>query len=134
MIQLIYISVATGPMSQQDLLELLESCRSGNAARGITGMLLYRDGAFLQVLEGEAADVDEVYRHILADPRNTGHHLIVREEINERRFPDWTMGFQNLEDSPSPDLEGYTDLLSRDLTPAEVIRHKDRLLRLFLHF
>jgi hypothetical protein len=60
MIQISYISSATEPMSTQDLLRLLQGCRENNAGRGVTGMLFYCNGTFLQVLEGEERVIDEL--------------------------------------------------------------------------
>ena len=53
MIQITYLSTATDPMPSQDLLSLLKECRENNAGCGVTGMLLYCNGTFLQVLEGD---------------------------------------------------------------------------------
>jgi hypothetical protein len=55
MIQISYLSQASAPMSADQLIALLMQCRTNNAERGLTGMLLYGNGTFLQVLEGEDA-------------------------------------------------------------------------------
>ena len=52
MIRIVYISIATRPMGEEKLVELLQQCRENNRQRNVTGMLVYRDGAFLQLLEG----------------------------------------------------------------------------------
>lgn len=88
MIQIAYISSATEPMSTQDLLRLLQSCRQNNADRGVTGMLLYGNGTFLQVLEGEERIIDELLDHIEQDPRHTGMQVIQRKAIKQREFSE----------------------------------------------
>jgi hypothetical protein len=60
MIQIYYISSATAPMSTSDLLQLLRQCRDNNASRSVTGMLLYANGTFLQVLEGPDQVIDDL--------------------------------------------------------------------------
>ena len=97
-------------------------------------MLLYRDGAFLQVLEGEAKDVDEIYRSILLDERNTGHYLIEREEIAQRQFPDWSMGFQDLTNYRGDELDGYSEILTKGKAPEDIRKFKDMAVALLLKF
>ena len=60
MIQVAYVSRAVQPMSSEDLLRLLQQCRANNSELGITGMLVYGNGTFLQVLEGEVGAVDKL--------------------------------------------------------------------------
>jgi hypothetical protein len=88
MIQLIYISTATNWPTESELLDLLEQARSRNLRRHITGMLLYSNRTYLQVLEGEAGDVRELYDVICKDPRNEGHVILRESEILSRDFPD----------------------------------------------
>ncbi len=76
MIHLIYISSATRVMTEIDLLDLLHEARDRNKRQNVTGMLLFKDRSFLQVLEGEASDVDEIYGSITRDERNAGNYLI----------------------------------------------------------
>lgn len=134
MIHLIYVSSATRPMGEQDLLDLLAQSRSRNLRQQVTGMLVYRDGAFLQVLEGEAADVQEIYRSIVVDDRNTGHYLIAKESITERNFPNWSMGFEDLTQCPADELEGYSDIFISGASPDKIAKHKDMAVSLLLKF
>ena len=53
MISIAYSSSAAVPFSEGDLLELLTRSRENNTAKGITGLLLFKEGKFLQVLEGD---------------------------------------------------------------------------------
>lgn len=96
LIQLIYYSTAQREMSEADLLALLATSRERNARLGITGMLLYGGGVFLQVLEGPAAAVEQLYTRLARDPRHHGLIELERERIAARSFPDWSMGFQHL--------------------------------------
>jgi hypothetical protein len=134
MIHLIYISSATKLMNEVDLLKLLAQSRASNKTNNITGMLLYRNGAFLQVLEGEAKVVDETYRSILADERNTGHYLIERKEITKRQFPDWSMGFEDLSNYRAEELNGFSDIFLKKKLPDDVENYKDMVVALLLKF
>ena len=96
LIQLIYCSTATHEMGEAELLELLQQSRKRNAELKLTGMLLYGGGVFMQVLEGLPAAVDMLYQKIERDPRHHSMFLLERENITERSFPDWSMGFHFL--------------------------------------
>jgi len=81
-------------MSDEDLLLLLEQSRNRNKRQNVTGMLLYVSGNFFQVLEGDIKDVEEIYEAIVKDERNKGNIVILKENIKERTFPNWSMGFE----------------------------------------
>lgn len=93
MIAIIYASRATEPLSDDALRAILEEARERNEARDVTGLLLAVGGSFLQILEGAEADVDAVYARIREDARHTELRLLGREEIEDRGFGGWWMGF-----------------------------------------
>lgn len=94
---IVYVSAATHPMSQDELAVLLKQAREKNARHGITGVLLYHDGNFMQMLQGAVTDVRTLYAAIEADPR---HHLVipvVDESGLPREFADWAMACGRLD-------------------------------------
>ena len=93
LIHLIYASVAVDELPAVDLAELLGKARLRNQRDGITGMLLYADRSFFQVLEGEADAIDAAFSRIARDPRHRGVVTIIRERIPRRAFAAWTMGY-----------------------------------------
>src|SRR4051812_26378365 len=97
LIHLVFVSSATPPFSQADLLALLEISCCNNEAVGITGMLLYRDGNFMQVLEGEESAVTATHDRISRDRRHDGLITMLKGPIAKRNFGDWSMGFRNLD-------------------------------------
>ena len=93
--QLIYVSdLRSGQESQ--LGAILESAVRHNQQDGITGMLLYSEGNFLQVLEGETATVDATYARIEKDARHHNLILLSREDVARRHFGNWSMGYRQL--------------------------------------
>ena len=111
--QLTYVSRAVQPWTQPELVALLEQSRTSNDAHGITGMLLYREGRFLQLLEGAEADVRPLYGAIQADRR---HHDVVCVREGRRllrQFPSWTMAFRDLDEEPLT-APGFSDVLRDD--------------------
>jgi hypothetical protein len=95
MYQLVYVSSARTGLREDDLHDILCHARQTNKAMGISGMLVYLDGYFLQVLEGRPERVRALYARIAADPRHGGARVLIESDIAERAFPDWSMGFRH---------------------------------------
>ncbi|MDG1571945.1 BLUF domain-containing protein [Robiginitalea sp. M366] len=117
--RIIYSSQASGELSKRQLLDLLHESRAYNALDGITGVLLHRQGHFLQVIEGESEPVDNLYARILRDTRHQKVSLILDEEVSNRLFSDWAMGCADFDD---PELEFMPGIRS-DLADPEVIQN-----------
>jgi hypothetical protein len=90
---LLYRSAETYEMHADDLLKLLLDAREHNLEHGITGLLLYHEGRFMQMLEGPRDAVLPLYERIAADPRHCDTVLEFSEGATQRLFPDWQMGF-----------------------------------------
>ncbi len=134
MLSLLYVSSSAGLFSDSELVDLLEQSRDNNARRGISGMLLYKDGSFMQVMEGPEDAVNELYESILKDKRHAGLILLFREQIEERQFPNWTMGFRNLRHVDLREMPGYSDFLEESLTSHGFQSDPTRAQRLMLMF
>ena len=93
LVHLIYSSAATRQMSVGDVSDLLETARRNNKKLSVTGILLYVDGSFFQVLEGEEAVVMTLFERIGKDPRHTSVTSIICEPIAQRTFGEWTMAY-----------------------------------------
>lgn len=112
-----YVSSAKEIFTQEKLWELLRRARDANAQHDITGMLLYKDGSFIQAIEGPPDAIGRLYDNICADQT---HHLMIKlidDPISERAFADWSMGFQNLS-AGQPAEPGFTEYLK--IWPAAV--------------
>ncbi len=131
---LTYVSSATEPFSEEDLALWLAQWRKNNSALGITGMLLYKDGNFMQVLEGEEGTIRSLYTRIERDPRNKGNIVLQQEDAEERQFPDWTMGFRDLNSPEVRDIPSYSEFLSTPLTGREFSENPTRSQKLLLTF
>lgn len=107
-----YLSSATMPFTPEALTELLTSSRARNGERGVTGVLLHVDGGFIQTLEGPDHVVEETFQRIGGDPRHRGLLEVWRESIDERTFPDWSMGFREVSAAVAGDIPGFHPFLS----------------------
>ncbi len=117
---LIYVSSARAELAAEDLQRVLESAFHHNTPQQVTGMLLYLDGCFMQVLEGEETAVDGTYARILKDPRHTGVMLVERAPIGKRSFGRWTMGFRQLQGSDVADHPAFAPFFSDGFSAASI--------------
>ena len=131
MIQFIYVSSAVKPFTNDELLQLLDKARENNEKLGITGMLLYKAGDFMQVLEGDDTAVRWLSSRISKDPRHRDVKALIDGPATEREFPDWSMGFRNLNDLDPLEVPGYSTFLDSPLR-AENFAAKPSLARTFL--
>lgn len=106
-----YISRATREMARGELEDLLLGARTRNAARNITGMLLYDSGHFAQVVEGPREAVEALFGSISRDPRHAEVLVVSRAAAAERDFLGWTMRYANLEERKEPDLDRIKNLM-----------------------
>jgi hypothetical protein len=98
LIQICYASVASKPFEEPALQALLTKARANNGRDGITGLLLYGNGHFVQVLEGDEGPVDALYAKIVGDPRHRQVFQLYRDEVTTRDFARWDMAFDRLTD------------------------------------
>jgi len=121
-------------MSSAELAELLEAARAHNADQAISGMLLYKDLSFLQVLEGPADRVLALYAAIRADPRHSKVRTLFEHPVERREFPEWTMGFQNLDRTDLSNVEGYSDVMNSSGRARTLFENPSTAKRLLLLF
>ena len=116
LVRLLYVSRAVSPENSEATHTILLQARSHNLSNGITGILCYGGGIFLQAIEGGRDAVSTLYNHISNDKRHKDVVLLHYEEISERRFGGWTMGQVNLSKintsivlkySEKPELDPY---------------------------
>lgn len=114
LIMLSYTSIASHLMTHDELIALLKQAREENRKRGITGMLLYMEGCFFQVLEGERATLEALYVKIAQDKRH--HHVLklLEAPIDTRGFAAWSMGYRHVTREDLARETGLTDFLDQD--------------------
>jgi Sensors of blue-light using FAD len=92
LVRLMYASRAVPAVDQEELLAILKKSKANNSKEGVTGVLCFSEGVFLQVLEGGRNAVNRLYNRITRDSRHTDVVLLNYEEVEERRFASWSMG------------------------------------------
>ena len=132
--QLVYVSSAKVPFDTPALLDLLAVARRNNPRSGITGQLLYKDGNFMQLIEGEEVAVRALFARIERDPRHGGVIVLLDHVVPEREFSDWSMAFRALDADTAREVPGYVRFEHRPLTAAAFAAKPSEaqaLLRLF---
>lgn len=126
---IVYISQETQPFTPQDLTELLEVAISKNRENNVTGYLHYESGYFMQYIEGNATSLDETIDRIFADKRHVIFYRAEDEEVQQRRFPDWYMHWEDR--SEANDLGTTISELTLTLKPFGQLQTHEELERAF---
>lgn len=134
LIHLIYMSTARLECGPDELKAILESSARHNARHGITGMLLYAEGCFIQVLEGEAEAVEETYARVTRDARHFGLIELERSEIPARSFEQWSMGFKQVSEEEIRRHPSFAPFFEHGFDPASIGAHRGLAFDLLLLF
>jgi hypothetical protein len=131
---LVYISSAVELFTKEELEALLEKSRRNNHAAGITGMLLYKDGNFMQFLEGPREPVIALSERIQADPRHHGMMVLLQEEKAKRQVEEWSMGFKRYDAGEKLAVPGLNNFLDLPLNSEQFLLDPSRTMKLLLSF
>jgi hypothetical protein len=91
--QIMYSSQATKPMTMTGLEAILADARAGNQARNVTGVLVYVDGVFFQIIEGDRDIVRELMANIASDSRHQSVKVFYEAEVDVQAFESWSMAY-----------------------------------------
>jgi hypothetical protein len=130
----VYISSAVELMEPRRLHAMLTASRARNARAGISGMLLYKEGAFMQLIEGPADVVCVLLRKIQIDPRHRGMTVLYCRPITQRTFASWSMAFQNVDELGREERESVSRYLDDPFTLDAFGDHPDRAVLLLQNF
>lgn len=113
LVHCVYCSAATKDFTAPDLASLLAECREKNSKAELTGMLLFSDGTFFQVLEGDRPVVESLLVRLTKDKRHERVTRIILEPIEERAFAQWTMGYSAISKKELADIPGLNDFFAQ---------------------
>ncbi len=130
----VYISSAVKLMSQSELLDLLKQARENNTRNQITGMLLYKDGAFMQAFEGEEEVAMRLHGKILVDTRHKNIITLLSEPLESRQFTGWSMAFNNIDLLSDDERLGFSPFLKEPFTKDYFGGNPNNALKLLLSF
>ena len=114
---LIYLSASSSLFSNEEIIDILNTSRANNLQLDITGLLLYHEGSILQILEGEKEVIHALFNKICLDGRHKSIIKLLDNDIKERNFADWSMGFKQISNHDWSELKGYLDIDSGNELP-----------------
>lgn len=127
MYRIIYLSSATTKFTNEEILTLLRNSRKNNEVHKITGLLLYSDGNFLQIIEGKSKPLKKLYEKICVDPRHKNIIKVFEGKVTSRIYPNWKMGFNSIEKKYNPQqlkenilYENYDSIINKEDTIASI--------------
>ncbi len=129
--QVVYLSRAVKPFAAGELLELLQRSRARNSRAGITGLLLHRNGTFMQLIEGPARRVEGLLFRISMDRRHTNMTILSDRLVQERLFPDSSMGFEEVEQVVPNNWPGLSPFIQPSLSFDEWVDRGEVALSFF---
>ena len=97
MYTIVYSSTAVNPFSDKELEQLLQAARIKNQRLGITGILVFADDTFFQVLEGYERPLKKLYAQIQNDSRHYNIMQLVGCSLDKRKYKDWTMKYRKID-------------------------------------
>ncbi len=120
--RIIYCSQASYNFPPDGLVGLLRQARASNDRAGVSGMLLYCGRSFLQLLEGDEQALKATYSKIVADERHASLRMLLDAEVAAPLFPDWTMGFDHLDDERlAREVEAFTPAMDYPLLNPDLV-------------
>ena len=114
LLQMVYVSLSPHNLTEDDLAELLIEIRDKNKRQNVTGLLMYHDGAFIQVIEGQKEVIDELYEQLKKDERHHTLLVLLEEYVDHRSFPDWSMGYERIEKEQTTSLDGFSTFMNEN--------------------
>jgi hypothetical protein len=114
LVRLLYVSKPVGPITTFVTTSILEASSLNNKKTDITGVLCQGSGVYLQVIEGQRSDISALLSQIMADTRHNNVVILSMEEIEQRRYGQWSMALVQLSmDDPMvqmahPEFDPYT--------------------------
>lgn len=131
--QIMYSSQATVPMTVTDLEKILTDARAGNQARNVTGALVYVDGVFFQLLEGDKAVVRNLMANIASDSRHQSVKVFYEAEVEVRAFESWSMAYLGPTAQEMSTWAGLPATATVEEVLADVNRDPDRVPRILIN-
>ena len=128
---LIYMSTSVRLFNDADLKQILRESQANNTTNNLSGMLLYSDGSFVQVLEGNKKDVDETYIRIQKDTRHKNIIKLGEGDLPERLFPNWSMGFKLLSTGDISKFDAYINPKDHEIWQKDDLHPAITILKTF---
>jgi Sensors of blue-light using FAD len=98
-IRLMYASIARPDLGYDELMQIRRTARVNNEQQGLSGLLCFGAGCFLQAIEGPRRVVTDLFGRIAHDSRHSSVELLSCAPIRTRSFTEWSMKLITWEDA-----------------------------------
>ncbi|QXP59637.1 BLUF domain-containing protein [Olleya sp. HaHaR_3_96] len=130
--RIIYTSQSTKQFNKRDLLDLLHDSRAFNTMDNISGVLMHKNGLFLQIIEGKSKDLENLIERLRRDTRHNNLKIIDDQSIEDRTFANWSMGCADFDDPTLSLIPGIRTDLSAPTVINNLITNLPELVTLLL--
>jgi len=134
MLSMVYVSSVSRALDEVDFGQLLTAARTNNERNDITGLLLYKDGNFMQAVEGPDEAVNDLFDRIRRDSRHHGVLMLLKEQIQERRFPNWSMSMKKVDQLNEEQRAQINPFLTEGFTAEKYRKDPSAAIKLLLTF
>ena len=134
MYRIVYVSTATSPLELDELKAIERVANRNNAELGVTGLLTYCDSKFMQFLEGEQSDVEEIFAKIVGDGRHHSIDVLRQGMIPKRQFVGWQMKYADINDIHESEGYVYEKLFDVQTEATTILDHATESLKLLIAF
>jgi len=131
---IVYVSFSHKSLTEKELEELLHEIRKKNQIHNVTGLLLYNNESFIQVVEGEKRTLKDLYEHIMKDHRHNNIVKLLEEPISQRVFPNWSMGFKIIDNKKINKIPGYSNFISDNNSDLLIKNGAPEIMKLLISF
>lgn len=114
MYYLIYSSKAAPGLTEDDLHHIITASQRNNESNDLTGLLVFHNGSFIQMLEGDEDAVQETFDRIVEDERHTAVYKLFSGQTDSRHFPDWKMAMRVVDENEFNHISAYEPLEAGD--------------------
>lgn len=130
--RIIYTSQSTKQFNKRDLLDLLHDSRAFNTMDNISGVLMHKNGLFLQIIEGKSKDLENLIERLRRDTRHNNLKIIDDQLVEDRIFANWSMGCADFDDPTLSLIPGIRTDLSDPTVINNLITNLPELVTLLL--
>ena len=99
MYSILYKSIGNPDFDSARIFKMLLKAKKYNREKKISGCIIFFNGTFLQLLEGDEEEVKALFDRIKSDERHHDVEIIIQKTGIGRLWEDWSMAFYDLSGS-----------------------------------
>jgi len=134
LIHIVYVSFSSISLTEKEIIDLLREIRKKNKEHKVTGLLLYNDKSFIQVIEGATNTINTLFEKIKQDNRHENVVKLLEEPIENRAFPDWSMGFRQITSEQTARIPGFSRFMFTETSETAIQKSTQQVIYLLNQF